>query len=347
VSDARADSARPHVSVRAEARLHAVLDRRLRARGWTPRVVPHAGYGGDGWARVLARVVLTPPGWSRGPEDGRGWRRFLGVSAAGVRVTVVLGEHAHEVTSGRDGYVDVRLRSSLAAGWSTGRIRTGDADPVDVPVRVVAPGVQPGLVSDVDDTVMVTVLPRPLVALRNAFLLKESARRPVPGMAELYAELVAAHPGLVVVYLSTGAWNTAPALDGFLHRHGYPPGPLLLTDWGPTNTGWFRSGQDHKRAQLRRLFEELPDVRWLLVGDDGQHDPSIYAEAAAAAPDQVAAVAIRRLSRAEQVTSTGTPTPKDHPSGDGAGHGAAFPGELVVADDGHGLLRRLRERGLL
>jgi len=27
---------------------------------------------------------------------------------------------------------------------------------------------------------------------------------------------------------------------------GFPEGPLLLTDWGPTNTGWFRSGREHK-----------------------------------------------------------------------------------------------------
>jgi phosphatidate phosphatase APP1 len=44
-------------------------------------------------------------------------------------------------------------------------------------------------------------------------------------------------------YLSTGAWNVAPAVRRFLGRHGYPQGPMLLTDWGPTNTGWFRSGR--------------------------------------------------------------------------------------------------------
>jgi phosphatidate phosphatase APP1 len=256
---------------------------------------------------------------------------------------VTLGERTHVVTSTRDGYLDVRLSSSLPPGWGTARLSTDGAEPVEAPVRVVAPGPRRGLVSDVDDTVMVTMLPRPLLALRNAFLVKESARRPVTGMAELYAELVRAEPDLVVVYLSTGAWNTAPALAGFLDRHGYPAGPLLLTDWGPTQTGWFRSGQDHKREQLRRLFEELPDVRWLLVGDDGQHDPSLYAEAAAAAPDRVLGVAIRRLSAAEQVVSTGTPTPKDHAAGTGD---AASVGS-VLATDGYGLLRQLRDRGLV
>ena len=45
----------------------------------------------------------------------------------------------------------------------------------------------------------------------------------------------------------------------------------ILTDWGPTNTGWFRSGQQHKRSSLRRLARDFPHIQWLLIGDDGQH----------------------------------------------------------------------------
>ena len=172
------------------------------------------------------------------------------------------------------------------------------------------------MVSDIDDTVIVTVLPQPLVAFRNAFLLMRAPGRPVAGMAELYADVAAAHPDVFVVYLSTGAWNTAGALGRFLHHHGFPRGPLLLTDWGPTTSAWFRSGREHKRAQLRRLLEELPDLTWLLVGDDGQHDPTTYAELAARAPDRVAAIAIRELSLGEQVVGHGTPVARDEP-----GHG--------------------------
>jgi phosphatidate phosphatase APP1 len=344
MGDALQNSLRPHLAARAEERLHAVIARRLRARGWTPQVVPYVGYGAQGWVRVLARVLLTPPG-SRGraDQDGRGWRRFVCASAANVRVTVELGDSKHILTSVRDGYVDVRLESDLEPGWTTAHVSTEDAEPVDVPVRIVSPDHCWGLVSDIDDTVMVTMLPRPLMALRNAFLLRESARRPVPGMRELYAEIVDARPDIFVVYLSTGAWNTAGPLTAFLRRHGFPPGPLLLTDWGPTSTGWFRSGQEHKREQLSRLFDDFPQVGWLLVGDDGQHDPTLYAEAAGARPDRVLGVAIRNLTATEHVISHGTPAPK---------HGNArirdsSVDEPVHALDGFGLRERLRERGLI
>jgi phosphatidate phosphatase APP1 len=334
-----------HIGIRLEDRVDDLVERVLRARGWVPRVVPHTGYGGPGWVRVLARVILVPPG-TRQPRpkgDVRGWRRFFSLSARDVPVTIRIGDREHVVESNREGYVDAVLEHDAEPGWATGQFRVGAAEPVSAPLCIIGADSEVGLVSDIDDTVIVTMLPRPVLAFRNAFLSRERSRRPVPGMADLYAEFLRAHPGAPVVYLSTGAWNTAAALARFLERHGYPAGPLLLTDWGPTAQGWFRSGQEHKRQQLQRLFAELPQVSWLLVGDDGQHDPSLYAEAAAAQPQKVLGIAIRQLTPTEQVATHGSTTPPD----DTGPAGRDLPGNAMVGPDGAVLQDHLRRRGLL
>ncbi len=331
----------PHRAARFERRVRGVVAQQLASRGWTPRVVPFTGYGADGWVRVLARVLLTPPGTPRAARtDGRGWRRFVSTSAAGVPVSIEVAGRTHTVTSGPDGYLDTRLDADLAPGWSSASLRVGDAPPVTAPLRVVGPGTTLGLVSDLDDTVIITMLPRPLHAFRNAFLVREDERRAVPGMADLYADVVDSSTDVFVVYLSTGAWNTARPMSDFLARHSYPPGPLLMTDWGPTADGWFRSGQAHKRATLGRLFEELPDLRWLLVGDDGQHDPTLYAEAATAHPDRVLGVAIRQLTLTEQLAQGTTADP-------GPEQQEASRPITVRAPDGTGLAAALRERGIV
>ena len=87
---------------------------------------------------------------------------------------------------------------------------------------------------------------------------------------------------------------------------------MLLTDWGPTHDRWFRSGKDHKIENLRRLAEEFPDVQWLLIGDDGQHDDEIYTHFTSEYPANVAGVAIRRLSPAEAVLAGGRTAVNDH-----------------------------------
>ena len=344
MSEAREDGSSLHWVGRLERQVRAGVNPRLQDKGWRPRVVPFVGYGTTDWVRVGARVLLVPPSVPRsGPRDHRGWRRFMTVSVPGLPVTVEIGGETHVVVSGPDGYVDVRVECDLEPGWSSARIHVGDEPPVEAPVRVVGPGTTTGLVSDIDDTVMETNVPRPLVAFRNAFLSRESDRRTVPGMGELCADIVGSRPDLFVVYLSTGAWNVAPPLQAFLARHGFPKGPLLLTDWGPTEAGWFRSGQDHKREQLKRLFSELPDLTWILLGDDGQHDPQVYAEAAREHPDRVVAIAIRQLTPTQHLVAHGTTVP---PDGDTAPE-PDVPAVMVAAPDGFGLRDALRERGVI
>jgi phosphatidate phosphatase APP1 len=335
---------RIHRAARLEDAVHRIVERRLRQRGWDVTVVPYTGYGTPGWVRVMARVVLgrPDPHPGRPPKQVRGWRSFATLPAKHTCVRIEAGGRQQEVHTDRSGFIDVVVEADLTPGWQTVRLAATEGEPVEAPVRVVDPAVRVGIVSDIDDTVMVTALPRPLLAAWNTFVLDEHARMAVPGMAVLYERLVTAHPGAPVLYLSTGAWNVAPTLTRFLSRHLYPAGPLLLTDWGPTHDRWFRSGQEHKRATLARLAKEFPDVRWLLIGDDGQHDQQIYAEFAAAHPDNVAAVAIRRLSPTQAVLAGAFPAP----AGSSASSGPAGQ-RWLSAPDGAGLSGLLKNAGLL
>ncbi|SDY96005.1 Phosphatidate phosphatase APP1 [Micromonospora pattaloongensis] len=334
-----------HRAARIEDAVNEFVARRLCRRGWRPLILAYTGYGASAWARVMARVVLTPPDPRPGrrPAKVRGWRSFTARPVNGASVVIEAGGRRHEALADRGGYVDCVVDGDdFTPGWATVRLRVEGAEPVQASVRVVDPAVRFGILSDIDDTVMVTALPRPLLAAWNTFVLDEHARAAVPGMAVLFERLTTARAGAPMFYLSTGAWNVAPALTRFLSRHLYPPGPLLLTDWGPTKDRWFRSGREHKRSTLARLAREFPHVRWLLVGDDGQHDQEIYADFAAAHPENVAAVAIRRLSPTQAVLAGGLPTAANTDRSAGPG-GQPW----VCAPDGAGLWRLLREAGVV
>jgi phosphatidate phosphatase APP1 len=333
-----------HRAARLEDAFHAFRAKRARKRGLIPTVVPFSGYGGDGWIRVLGRVLLVRPvrvGSTERPRarSVRGWRSFTSVPAGDVQVIVTAGGREHVVTADRGGVVDIRLDVALAAGWNTITMRTDDSTTVTAPVFVVDMRTRFGIVSDIDDTVMVTALPRPLLAAWNTFVLDEHARTPVAGMSVLYERLVREHEGSPVIYLSTGAWNVAPTLTRFLSRNLYPAGALLLTDWGPTHDRLFRSGKQHKRDNLARLATEFPRLKWLLIGDDGQHDEELYGEFARAHPENVSAVCIRQLSPGQAVLAGGRSThPNDLASGST---------RWLYAPDGAGLSEQLTEVGVL
>jgi phosphatidate phosphatase APP1 len=330
-----------HLAARLEDAIQRLRERIGRRASLVPTIVPFTGYGGSGWVRVLGRVVLQRPAPPGKPADAytgiRGWRSFTSVHVRDIEVQVASGRSRRTIRADRGGVLDDRIDVSLPPGWHRIRLSIDGGEAVEAPVFIVDDDIDFGLVSDIDDTVMVTALPRPFLAAWNTFVLDEHARTPVAGMAVLYERLTRMHRGIPVIYLSTGAWNVVPTLRRFLSRNLYPRGTLLLTDWGPTHDRWFRSGPEHKRVNLERLASEFPRVKWLLVGDDGQHDPQIYGDFAKAHPGNVAAVAIRQLTTGQAVLAGGRSEPAPHPDS----------APWIYAPDGAGLSEQLTRLGLV
>lgn len=330
--------ARIHRAARVEDAMHGWRERRARKRGRIPTVVPFTGYGSSTQVRVLGRALLLRAN-PKTPAPGglvRGWRSFVSVPIRDAEVRVTIGDTEVTLRADRGGVIDIDIPVALEPGWHTAKLSTGNGPVSEAPIIVVGDEVRTGILSDVDDTVMVTMLPRPFLAAWNTFVLDEHARIPTPGMAVLYEKILSANPGAPVVYLSTGAWNVAPTLRRFLSRNLFPAGPLLLTDWGPTHDRWFRSGTAHKHDNLRRLVREFPNIRWVLVGDDGQHDIDTYSAFAAEFPDHVAAIAIREMTGGEAVLAGGR-----------ARHVVDSPAPIVFGPDGATLGAELARLGVL
>jgi phosphatidate phosphatase APP1 len=278
---------------RLETGLRDLASRIARGFGWTPVAIPYPGYGSGGRVRVLGRVLLAPAGTH--PESRLripGWQRFLTLEAPRTGVDVEVAGVRQQLTSDDDGLLDAVLevpdpltgRPSVPVRMGTGR-RSATA-----PLHLASIDAHRGVVCDIDDTVLVTEIAHPLRAAYRTFVQRSRNRRAVPGMADLLRELTAGREHVPVLYLSNGPWNLIGPLSAFLERNGFPPGALLLTDWGLQPDRWFRDGQAHKRGSLLRLAEDMPGVDWTLVGDTGEHDPALYEEFATAHPDRVAEI---------------------------------------------------------
>lgn len=287
-----------------------------------PMIVPFIGHGTTRRARVGARLVLgrrnaepvAPAARIGSPQVGEGTSsarsrrstlkvslaRFLTVEVPRAEVTIHAPGGDVVVRTDRDGYVDHEVElPDLAPGWHEMRLTGPGGATATARVLLVDPDVDVGVVSDVDDTILHTGLTRGLDFLKATLLTDVEERTPLPGAAALYRALVA-KPGKAdrpIFYVSTSPWNLHEMLLQFVSLRGFPVGPLLLTDWGPSHTGLFRIGaQAHKPALVRRLLDEHPHLRLVLIGDSGQEDPEIYADIAREHPERVAAVYIRRIT---------------------------------------------------
>ena len=304
---ARVRNAAVAVAYRAETGLRERLARCAVSRGWCPAVLPYSGYAGVDHARVLARIVLAPASVDPAARRGiPGWRRLMTLERPGTEVLIELDGTRITAVSDEAGIVDQRLEPSspLKPGTVRARLHVHGRDPVPADVYVADPGPVRGVVCDIDDTVWVTAVSHPLRAAWRTLSGTSATRRTVPGMARLLRTAVEGQDHPPVVYLSNGPWNLVGPVSRFLERHDFPAGAVLMTDWGITPTRWFRDGRQHKASSLARLVEDLPNVTWVLVGDDGEHDPVLYQDLAQAHPDHVAAIALRQVGSGTPGTST-------------------------------------------
>ena len=128
-----------HTAARIEDWLHEQREARALRSGRLPVIVAYPGYGGDGWVRVLARVLLVAPGDEHRAqyENVRGWRSFTSLTLNDVDVTIAAGDERHVVTADRGGVVDAIVPIRLEPGWHDLTVSVVGSVAVSAPVFVV------------------------------------------------------------------------------------------------------------------------------------------------------------------------------------------------------------------
>jgi hypothetical protein len=136
------------------------------------------------------------------------------------------------------------------------------------------------VLSDVDDTIKVTMTSDPAGILRSTFVSKPT---PVAGMPELYAYLATLVTQTAPwFYLSASPYNLYPFLSEFRDQH-YPHGQLILRDSSWMTISGLLSNltlgtEQYKLDRLKKVHRWLPKRKMILIGDSTQSDPEAYGE---------------------------------------------------------------------
>lgn len=277
-------------------------------------LIVYRGFVADDVAKVRVRVIEAPelPGDSRIPYwevAQANLHRHAALDIVGAEVRLRIGKHSATEVTDNHGFANFALPvPGLRAGWHEAYAVTTPIEDGEIASgtgRVVKPSLKaPFLViSDIDDTILLTGLTEGVAMVARTVLREASERAAIPGMAALYRGLARGvqtasgnrRPVPTFFYVSTGSWSFYPTLQEFVQLRGFPVGPMFLTDWGPTERYLRRSGAEHKRQAIRRLFEAYPGMRFVLIGDSGQRDPLTYEEMARTFPGRVELIVIRQV----------------------------------------------------
>jgi phosphatidate phosphatase APP1 len=272
------------------------------------RVLAYAGYRTRENVHLKGRVVRFAPGLTKAVST---WDRLCAMLAiynsdelSNIAVRIEgYGQNATTVTD-EEGYFDFNMAvGHLLPGdtsWEQVVLTTPgrEAQQGSIAVPVLAPGsnLNWGIISDIDDTVVETGATDFLKNWRRVLIDRPGDRLAVPGAATLYNMIAVDHraPARPFFYVSSSPWNLYGFLTEFMELNDIPHGPMFLKDYGIDANQLIDSGHDtHKLAAIRTIMAAYPELRFLLIGDNGQRDVTIYAKVVDEFGERVAGVFIR------------------------------------------------------
>ncbi|MDX1544390.1 MAG: phosphatase domain-containing protein [Christiangramia sp.] len=168
-----------------------------------------------------------------------------------------------------------------------------------------------GVISDIDDTILHTGVTSFLKwrLLKNSLLTNAYKRIPLKDAPDLYQKLHKGKSGRnknPMFYLSNSPWNLYEYLKLFLDYNKFPRGPILLRDLRTPFESTLKPEKPHKQKEIINILKTYPDLKFILIGDSGEHDASIYTDIAAQYSDRILAIylrSVRHKKRMERVKS--------------------------------------------
>lgn len=211
--------------------------------------------------------------------------------------------------------VEGLLELSNTLGWMNYEISFDDPDEDDIiikenrfPGQMLIPNVaaEYGVISDIDDTILQTGVVSLLKwrVIVNTLFRSVANRSPLAGAAELYKKLHLGKSGSAsnpIFYVSNSPWNLYQYLESFIKNNNFPKGPILLRDFRTPFDRTVKPEKPHKQKEIRNILKTYPDLKFVLIGDSGEHDADIYIEIAEEYPDRILAIYMRSVNHIKRV----------------------------------------------
>lgn len=278
-------------------RIENVIGRLLPRRDADPAITPYLGYATPTEVIVRGRVLNLKAERAMRPDQSAfaNFRAMISLFRTDEIAGVRLSAGGQEQQSDEEGYFSFHLPIK---DWPRGVVPVAIGERSwDCPVMIPQPGATHGVISDVDDTLIKT----------GAYSLWRNVWTSLTGNTatrEVFLDAVRlmkrlTEGGNPIYFVSSSPWNFYSFLRDVLGRTDMPVGPMFLRDYGISENQFITGTHgDHKGQAIDTILQANPDLMFVLVGDTGQHDAHVYAEAAKRHPGRIARVILRQAGPA-------------------------------------------------
>lgn len=281
-------------------------------------ILPYRGYGNHALVSIGGRVLEGAGLDKPEPEDSI-WknmksmiRRYTSKEIPFVRLSATFQGETRVIETDNEGYFDVTfpVKPELLDPnqlWHLIHFELLDTivegqGKVTAVGEVVFPDSKSdfGIISDIDDTVLISHTTRLLKVIRLSLAENATTRLPFHGVSAFYQALHKGKEGdshNPIFYVSSSPWNLYDVLADFFEINHIPKGPIMLRDIGISETKFIKEKHsEHKPVKIRHILNTYPELPFILVGDSGQHDPEIYQQIIQEFPGRILVAYIRDVT---------------------------------------------------
>ncbi len=239
-------------------------------------------------------------------------KRYASDYLPGMGVRLHYGHQVLETETDEEGYFEAHFRAEPdeQVTWQSLRcVLLHDVVAAQPDIEATGEVLTPsnlchfGVISDVDDTILISHATDALRKIRLLLFKNAFTRLPFAGVAAFYRALHRGPEGRCqnpIFYVSSSEWNLYDLLVDFCDHWGLPKGPFLLQDRKRGLRDLWRAGggqHTHKLDKMRRILHTFDALPFVLIGDSGQRDAELYTQLTREFPDRVLAIYIRDVGK--------------------------------------------------
>lgn len=209
------------------------------------------------------------------------------------KIEIYVGEHKIECSTDENGSFQEAIDHNLS-----GEVKVyAGSEPLEIiqdyPIFFNKTTGDFDVISDIDDTIMVSHTASNIKRLGTLAFLDPQERKVIPFAQKLFGEFT--RKNARVIYVSKSESNLFNMIASIITINHLPQGALILTPYLKFKQLFsYEKGRDYKLNHIRFIVEHSANKKFVLMGDDSQRDMEVYAQIASAYPERVLRIYIRQ-----------------------------------------------------
>jgi phosphatidate phosphatase APP1 len=221
------------------------------------------------------------------------------------KIVLTVDEVKYETQGDDEGYFDfdIKTAKNLSMGYKDIALQIEGTKGIHyTQAAIIGSEKMLGIISDIDDTVLVSNVTNKRKLLVNMFWKNYKQREVISTMADRFQKILKENPPKEpsrLFFLSGSPQHLFNYIEKFLDYHNFPKHITILKQVHGDNSDPLFDQMAYKTEKIEELIALYPNMQWLMFGDSGEKDRDIYAFIKEKYPSKVKGYYIRNVQSGE------------------------------------------------